>query len=166
MTQEPPDDWVDLVAGSRPDPEAVRRLREAGRLTEQELRRLDAELALNRILEGHRRPPAPSSNFTARVLAEVSRESRPVTAAPPWWKRLGWLPRVVAIPALALVAILVWSQVVATQQRRLAGRAAELGLAANVPGLDAGSLADFEVIRHIGSVPNAEDDALILALVE
>ncbi len=166
MTPEPSDDWADLVAGPRPDSEEVGRLRQAGRLTEPELRRLDAELTLNRLLDGHRRPPEPSSNFTSRVLAEIARESRPTAAPLPWWQRLGWMPRAAAFAALALVATLVWSQVVARQQSRLAGRASELGLAANVPGLDAGSLVDFEVIRHMGSVPKAEDDALILALAQ
>jgi len=166
MTPEPSDDWVDLVAGSRPDPEAVRRLREAGRLTDAELRRLDTELALNRLLCEHRPPPTPSSNFTSRVLAEIAREARPATPVRPWWNRLGWVSRAAAFAALALVATVGWSQMAAHQRSQLAGRAAELGLAANVPGLDAGSLADFEVIRHIGSVPKAEDDALILALAQ
>jgi lipopolysaccharide/colanic/teichoic acid biosynthesis glycosyltransferase len=43
----------------------------------------------------------------------------------------------------------------------MAKQAVELGRAASVPGLEAASLADFEVIRRIGVVPRAEDDALI-----
>jgi hypothetical protein len=42
----------------------------------------------------------------------------------------------------------------------------ELGTAATVPGIDAATLADFEVIRHIAASPKPEDDALILALAE
>jgi hypothetical protein len=41
-----------------------------------------------------------------------------------------------------------------------------LNVAASVPGLEAASLADFEVIRRIGVAPRAEDDALILALAK
>jgi hypothetical protein len=48
----------------------------------------------------------------------------------------------------------------------MAKQAVELGRAASVPGLEAASLADFEVIRRIGVVPRAEDDALILALAQ
>jgi hypothetical protein len=165
MTPETPEDWLDQVSGPRPDPESVRQLRRPGRLADPERRRLEAELALNELLDS-RRPPPLSSNFTARVLAEVARESRTERSTEPWWRRLRWLPRLVAFAALAIVGIVIWNGGNTTHRARLAQGAMELGTAATVPGIEAATLADFEVIRHITATPKAEDDALILALAE
>lgn len=165
MTPETPEDWLDQVSGPRPDPEAVRQLRRPGRLTDPERRRLEAELALNELLDS-RRPPPLSTNFTARVLAEVARESRAVLAPEPWWRRVRWVPRLVAFAALAIVGIVIWNSGNSSHRARLAQGAMELGTAATVPGIEASTLADFEVIRHITATPRPEDDALILALAE
>ena len=166
MTPEPPEDWLDRVAGKKVDPETIHWLRQPGRLSEPERRRLEAELAFNGLLDGHRPPPPVSSNFTAQVLARIEREERVVERRTPWWQRIGWLPRLAALAALALTFGVLWSQGSATRQVRMAKQAVELGRAASVPGLEAASLADFEVIRRIGVVPRAEDDALILALAQ
>jgi len=165
MTPEPPEDWIDDVSGPRPDPEAVRQLRRPGRLTDPERRRLETELALNELLDS-RRPPPLSSNFTARVLAEVAREPRAERSPEPWWRRLRWVPRLVAFAALAIVGVVIWNSGNATHRARLAQGAMELGTAATVPGIEAATLADFEVIRHMTATPRPEDDALILALAE
>lgn len=166
MTPEPPEDWLDVVAGRKVDPEMIRRLRQPGRLTEPERRRLEAELAFNELLDGHRPPPPVSSNFTARVLARIEQDERVVARGTSWWQRIGWLPRLAAFAVVALTFGLLWSQGAATRQARMAKQAVELGRAASVPGLEAASLADFEVIRRIGVTPRAEDDALILALAQ
>ena len=166
MTPETPEDWLDQVSGPPPDPETVRQLRRPGRLTDPERRRLEAELALNDLLESHRPPPPLPSNFTARVLAEVARESRTERSAEPWWRRLRWVPRLIAFAALAIVGVVVWNSGNATHRARLAQGAMELGTAATVPGIEAATLADFEVIRRMTAVPKPEDDALILALAE
>ena len=109
----------------------------------------------------------PLSAITdARVLAEVARESRTERSAEPWWRRLRWVPRLVAFAALAIVGVVVWNSGNATHRARLAQGAMELGTAATVPGIEAATLADFEVIRHIAANPKPEDDALILALAE
>jgi hypothetical protein len=165
MTPEPPEDWLDVVAGRKADPEMIRRLRQPGRLTEPERRRLEAELAFNELLDGHRPPPV-SSNFTARVLARIEQDERVVERRVSWWDKIGWIPRVAAFAVVALTFGLLWSQGAATRQARMAKQAVELGRAASVPGLEAASLADFEVIRRIGVAPRAEDDALILALAQ
>ena len=166
MTPEPPEDWLDRVAGRKVDPETIRRFRQPGRLSDPERRRLEAELAFNGLLDGHRPPPPVSSNFTAQVLARIEREERVVERRTPWWQRIGWLPRLAALAVVALTFGVLWSQGSATRQVRMAKQAVELGRAANVPGLEAVSLADFEVIRRIGVAPRAEDDALILALAQ
>jgi len=166
MTPETPEDWLDQVSGPPPDEATVRQWRRPGRLTDAERRRLEAELALNQLLDSHRPPPPLSSNFTARVLAEVTRESRSAAPAEPWWHRLRWIPRMAAFAALAVAGIVVWNSGNATHRARLAQEAMELGTAASVPGIEAATLADFEVIRHISAVPKPEDDALILALAE
>ena len=163
MTPEPPEDWLDRVAGRKVDPETIRRLRQPGRLSEPERRRLEAELAFNGLLDGHRPPPPVSSNFTAQVLARIEQEERVVERRSSWWPRIGWIPR---LAAFALTFGVLWSQGSAARQVRMAKQAVELGRAANVPGLEAVSLADFEVIRRIGVAPRAEDDALILALAQ
>lgn len=166
MTPEPPEDWLDVIAGRKVDPEMVRRLRQPGRLTEPERRRLEAELAFNELLDGHRPPPPVSSNFTARVLARIEQDERVVTRRRSWGVRIGWIPGLAAFAVVALTVGLLWSQRAATRQARMAEQAVELGRAASVPGLEAASLADFEVIRRIGVSPRAEDDALILALAQ
>ncbi len=166
MTPEPPEDWLDRVAGRKVDPETIRRFRQPGRLSEPERRRLEAELAFNGLLDGHRPPPPVSSNFTAQVLALIEQEERVVERRSSWWPRIGWIPRLAALAVVALTFGVLWSQGSATRQVRMAKQAVELGRAANVPGLEAVSLADFEVIRRIGVAPRAEDDALILALAQ
>ena len=100
MTPEPPEDWLDRVAGRKVDPETIRWLRQPGRLSEPERRRLEAELAFNGLLDGHRPPPPVSSNFTAQVLARIEREERVVERRTPWWQRIGWLPRLAALAAV------------------------------------------------------------------
>lgn len=157
---------MDRVAGRKVDPETIRRLRQPGRLSEPERRRLEAELAFNGLLDGHRPPPPVSSNFTAQVLARIEQEERVVERRSSWWPRIGWIPRLAALAVVALTFGVLWSQGSATRQVRMAKQAVELGRAANVPGLEAVSLADFEVIRRIGVAPRAEDDALILALAQ
>lgn len=166
MTPEPPEDWLDVVAGRKVDPEMIRRLRQPGRLTESERRRFEAELAFNELLDGHRPSPPVSSNFTAQVLARIEQDERVAERRTTWWQKIGWVPRLAVFAVVMLTFGLLWSQGSATRQARMAKQAVELGRAANVPGLEAASLADFEVIRRMGVAPRAEDDALILALAQ
>lgn len=169
MTPQNPENWPDLVAGPRSDAHQAASLRDHPALGEAERARLQEELALNALLDAHRPPPPVSSNFTARVLAGVERASdaegeRP--APEPWWRRLFPLPRVAAAAILIAVGAMIWTQTQAERDIQLAAGVLEVGKASAIPGLDAASLADFEVIQRVHAQPKPEDEALILALAQ
>ncbi len=170
MPPESHQDWLDDIAGPRPDPGQVRRLQQDPSLTPPEKRRLQEELALNQLLDTHRPAPPLSSNFTARVLAEVRRESRTSSRSTPWWQRLRPLAPALSFAALiltvAIAASVARNQATVQSQAELAQAALAVGQSTTVAGLDASSLADFDVIHRLGSGPNPEDDALILALAQ
>lgn len=166
MTPEPPNDWLDLVAGRPVDPDVLQRLRRPGVLSDAERRRLEQEIALNELIDGHRPMPSVSSNFTARVLDEVRRAERQTGRSARGGWAWGWIPRFLLAGGLAMVGVVLWTQGHNRHAIRLAEQAAVLGAAANAAGLDATTLADFEVIRRLAADPRPEDDALILALAE
>lgn len=170
MPPESHQDWFDDIAGPRPDPGQVRRLQQDGSLSPPEQRRLQEELALNHLLDSHRPAPPLSSNFTARVLAEVRRDSKAHSRPNPWWQRLRSLAPALSFAALllttAIAVSVVRNRATVRSQAELAQTALAVGQSTAVAGLDAASLADFDVIHRLGSGPNPEDDALILALVQ
>ncbi len=170
MPPESPQDWLDDIAGPRPDPGQVRRLQQDGTLSPSEKRRLHEELALNQLLDCHRPPPPISSNFTSRVLAGIRRESTPSSPPTPWWLRLPRLAPALSFATLLLAigisASLARNRATVQSQAHLAQTALAVGQSTAVTGLDADSLADFDVIHRLGSGPNPDDDALILALAQ
>ena len=166
MNAESDNDWLDQVAGARPDPDLIRRLQSGRTLTPPERRRLDEELALNRLLDAHRPPEPVSSNFTALVIAEITRDAARPRPVAPWWTRLRWLPRAATVAVIALIPGLLWTRLDHQRQQRIATNALEWSRAAALSGLDATSLADFDAVRQLAVAPRAEDDALILALAQ
>jgi anti-sigma factor RsiW len=129
----------------------------------------EAEMALSASLTRLPDPGVPS-NFTARVLQAVERES----AAEPrlresadWWRALARRARWVTGPAFVALAVLVGIGI----HERQAKRQHELALAdsvriiSKVPVLpNAEVLANFETIRAMNQSPPPDDQ--LLALLE
>lgn len=166
MNPEMNDDWMDEVAGRRLSPHERERRREALAASPAERRRLERELALNDLLDAHRPAPPVSSNFTARVMAEVRREA----AAPRRshglvdWVRAVLTPRTVAFASLALMMGAGWWGIDSGRQSRLARGATEVVRVSE--GVHPSALADFEAVRHLDTRAKADDDALIVALAQ
>jgi anti-sigma factor RsiW len=166
MKPEDSEDWLDRVAARRASPEERREwLAElADRPAEQ--RRLSRELALNDLLEGHRPAPKVSSNFTARVLAEVTRPAAVRPRSRSWLA--GWILSWRAAAAAGFAGFLLvagWALNL-RQQREYARELADWGRAAAAMEVRAETLAEFEVVRDLGAGPRPDDDALILALAQ
>jgi hypothetical protein len=165
MKSDPHEDWLDHVSGPRPDPEVVRRLHSHGVLSPAERRRLGEELALNGLLSAHRPVRAVSSNFTALVMEQVSREGDMARRGWQGWNVRAWLR-----PFAAVVAggVACWMGLVLLGGRaalpRLGDQALALDHAASLPGIDAAVLADFDAVLKLGTSPRPDDEELILAL--
>jgi hypothetical protein len=182
---------MDEVARRRlPADEAARWRRQ---LSERptEARRLEEELALNRVLDQvlSSSPRTPvSSNFTARVLADIracpdqeSVFSRYRTRCVAWaGARFAFLARVLSgslariwshsIPiAVAVVCVAIplnwgWQRVQVHRHGAMARTAAELSVAAAMPGVAV--LQDFEAVQLLETRSAPDDAALIQALRE
>ncbi len=123
-----------------------------------------ADFALARA--ARRLSPVPvSSNFTARVLAEVQREAaahRPVQL--PWWQPwLGarWVPAVGAAMVSATVVLATWQIEAAKRQADYAHQVSALRALAVLPPA---VLEDFEAIRRYGESAPSVDFGLLAAL--
>lgn len=161
------EDWLDQVSGRRPDPETIRHLQRQGVLSPAEQRRLAHELALNRLLDGHRPAPAPSSNFTALVIHRVSREGSVSRPSLPRWS-FSRVFRAWAGATAAALACMVAAWMLRGPSPSLATMEVAVSLehATSLSGIEPSTLADFDVVQRLGSSSTAEDDALILALSE
>ena len=169
--ESPEDDWLDRAAARRANPEERRQWIAELSAAPAQHRRLLRELALNDLLDAHRPAPRVSSNFAALVVAEVTRPTRSTRADRSWsawadWRHWFGLPRIAALAVLLLAVGTGWNNLETRQQRQIARGAAEVGRTTTATGLDADSLANFDVIRHLGSGPRPEDDALMLALAQ
>jgi hypothetical protein len=171
-------DWVALVqAGRLSDAEITalrQRLQQSG--APGELADFESELALNAAL-GSRPLPKPSSNFNARLWAEIDHlEQADVRANQTTrqgrtkfevslrfvWR---WLSAFRAGPAMALATVLVasglgWSQFTTHRRTQLASNVSEI--TRTTPDVDV--LRDFESIRAMAVKPEPGDLALIAAL--
>jgi anti-sigma factor RsiW len=118
------------------------------------------DAALGEVLD--RLPEAPMpSNFTARVLQTVERETAERARAPRW----SWSWRVL-LPRAAVVVAVVGLSLFASQQYEVAQRAR---LARNVvavlgaqPPPNPQDLADFEAIRRLNKMPPPDEELLAL----
>lgn len=139
------------------------RLREYGLLHPQAQALCEKEAALTQLLR--RLPPAPlSSNFTARVLQAVSRETpEPAPVLRVAWRRWFTLGRPLKLGALGAAAAAVI--LLAYHQRHLAGRAelaqslAALGHAAALAEVEVWQ--NFDAIRRLSELPEEVDPELI-----
>lgn len=174
-------DWLDEVARRRLTAEEAARWRRQLSERPAEVRRLDEELALNRILESLPRPSA-SSNFTALVLSGIQESPHQESGISRWWiqgfSRAGGGARLFSgmlgrlwrhsIPiAVALVCVAIplnwgWQRVQVHRHGAMARTAAELSVAAAMPGVAV--LQDFEAVQLLETRSAPDDAALLQAL--
>ena len=122
--------------------------------TEQQLSR-----AVRRLADA----PVPS-NFTARVLQAVEREtaaaSRPASAGRSWWRSLGWLPKLATACAVVGLSVLSLHQYRVVSRERMAQSVAVLAEAGPLPSTDV--LQDFDAICRLAQTPPADEELLAL----
>lgn len=163
-----------------PDP-VYQRLRETSwrrPLTEAELTELrawlaahpeyqveaESDAALTRSLAELPDAPVPS-NFSARVLQAIERESQNAgrvdpRARVPWWRVL--VPRLAAVTVVLGIGMIVYRHHQSVKQTELAGTAKEfVAVAAAAPQAGLTVFEDFEAIRRMGQA-----DEGLLALSE
>jgi hypothetical protein len=107
-------------------------------------------------------PDAPvSSNFTARVLQAVERESRAEVRSKrtnPFWK--SWLPRVAFSALLLCGGFFTYHQHTTAKRLERAQNVAAISEVAPDPAV----LKDFDAIRHLNRTSVAPDEELLALL--
>jgi len=180
-------DWLDEVAQRRlTAAEAARWRRELRReLVKRpaEARRLEEELALNGLLDSMPRPSA-SSNFTARILSTIQElpdqesgiargwsgcVSRVRNGARFCFAAMGriwahFIPIAVAVVCVAIPLNWGWQRVQVHRHGAMARTAAELSVAAEMPGVSV--LQDFEAVQLLETRSAPDDVTLLQALRE
>jgi hypothetical protein len=186
-------DWLEEVAQRRlTAAEAARWRRELRReLVKRpaEARRLEEELALNSLLDSLPRPLA-SSNFTARILSEIQELPEQESGITRWWawcvsraqNGVGFwsgarfwsekicrvwvqsIPIVVAVVCVAIPLNWGWQRVQTHRHGTMARTAAELSVAAAMPGVAV--LQDFEAVQLLETRSAPDDVTLLQALRE
>lgn len=184
-------DWLDEVARRRLPADEAARWRRQLQERPNEARRLEEELALNRLLDqvSDALPKSlASSNFTARVLADIQanpeqesgfsryrdRFTTGVRAQADFCARVFsrglapiWRHSVPIAVALVCVAIPLnwgWQRVQVHRHGAMARTAAELSVAAAMPGVAV--LQDFEAVQLLETRSAPDDAALMQALRE
>lgn len=125
----------------------------------------EAEGGLNEALS--RLPDAPvASNFTARVLQAVERESLAEERRAPqsrgfWPWRLHWLPRLAFVAVALGTALISREQIVSTRRARVGQSVTIVADVSSLPSPEI--LKDFDAINALSETP-APDMALLAAL--
>ncbi len=125
-----------------------------------------SEAALNAGLQALPQAPVPS-NFTARVLQAVERESAAEVSRSAgkwrgWLRLLRWLPKPALAAMLVGAGLLAYQQVQSVQRKKLAESVAAVSAISSLPSPEI--LRDFDAIRAASRTP-APDEQL-LALLE
>ena len=122
---------------------------------------LETESALNDALAQLPEAPPVSSNFTARVLQAVERETTIRSRTDSRWSLHSWLPRF-AVAALSLtLAVAAWHHHEMNERAAMARDVAQLGaaLVSSTPELT----ENFDTIRRLNaSSPKADTELLTL----
>jgi hypothetical protein len=124
----------------------------------------DAEL--NRVLDGLPAAPPVASNFTARVVQAVERETaaRARAGGGGWFAQgrlWNWLPRAAAACVVAGVVLLGYHEHQARTREAMARRVVDLARAVSAsPEL----LANYDHIRRLGDTPPKADTDLLALL--
>jgi len=124
----------------------------------------ESDADLNRVLDGLPEAPAVASNFTARVVQAVERETAARARTGGWSARLRlwkWLPRAAAACLVAGVVLLGYHQHQVRAREAMARRVADLARAVSAsPEL----LANYDHIRRLGDTPPKADTDLLALL--
>ena len=176
-------DWLDEVAQRRLTAEEAAQWRRQLSNRPSEARRLEEELALNHLLDSRPRPKV-SSNFTARVLSGIQESPEQESGISRWWaqgiSRVGsgalvfstgmgrlWrhsLPIAVALVCVAIPLNWGWQRVQVHRHGTMARTAAELSVAAAMPGVAV--LQDFDAVQLLETRSAPDDVTLMQALRE
>ncbi len=111
-------------------------------------------------------PKAPvSSNFTARVLDAVERETRvqspsPVAAWSVDWLWRSLVPRVAVVAAVTAIGFYAWHRYEVVQRTEIAQSLMAVSEIESLP--PAAFLEDFETIRRMGRQPAVDEELLAL----
>ncbi|MFO1476717.1 MAG: hypothetical protein U1F98_08705 [Verrucomicrobiota bacterium] len=118
-----------------------------------------ADEALNRLLDQLPDAPVPS-NFTARVLETVRRDSSRGQPRHWSWTWRAWLPRAAAAGLAVYLCIFSYQQHLVVRRAEMARSLAAVSTvaAASKPEV----LQDFEAIRRLGQAPPADEELLAL----
>lgn len=121
----------------------------------------EMDQALTGALEKLPDVPVPS-NFTARVLQTIERESLAVSR--PSRNRLGWFMRSL-VPKFAAVAVVLGVGILSYHEHTMAKRAElvqGVKIVTGVPSLSPEILQDFNTIRQISTTPGADTELIAL----
>jgi anti-sigma factor RsiW len=176
-------DWLDEVARRRLPADEAEQWRRQLSERPSEARRLEEELALNHLLDAQLKPRV-SSNFTARVLSDIHGSPEQETRISRWWTqgvaRVWTGVRFFSLPvgrlwahsipiAIALVCVAIplnwgWQRVQVHRHGTMARTAAELSVAAAMPGVAV--LQDFDAVQLLETRSAPDDVTLMQALRE
>ena len=176
-------DWLDEVAQRRLSADEAAQWRRQLSERPLEARRLEEELALNHLLDSQPKPRV-STNFTARVLSDIQESPQQESRISKWWAegiarvwngvrffsgivRRIWARSIPIAVALVCVAIPLnwgWQRVQVHRHRTMARTAAELSVAAAMPGVAV--LQDFEAVQLLETRSAPDDVTLMQALRE
>lgn len=122
-----------------------------------------AEANLGELLD--RLPDVPvASNFTARVLQAVERESsapgHPSPAWTGWLSWLRWLPRAAFATVILGAGLIAYHEVVSAHRAQLARSVALVSDVSSLPSPRI--LEDFDVIQALPATPPADEQLLAL----
>lgn len=122
---------------------------------------VELELRLTDALSRLKDAPV-SSNFTARVLAEIGREEQQTARRPLWHWRWNFWPRLAGTTAaLLLAAVLVEHHEKVSHRLQMAQTLASVADMHSMPSVDA--LNNFEAIQAMGQHAHADEELLALA---
>ncbi len=181
-------DWLDEVAQRRLTADEAAQWRRQLSERPSEARRLEEELALNYLLDSQPRPKV-SSNFTARVLSNLQESPEQKSWISRSWISRYWtqsvvrvsngvrffsglagriwahsIPIVVALVCVAIPLNWGWQRVQVHRHGTMARTAAELSIAAAMPGVAV--LQDFEAVQLLETRSAPDDVTLMQALRE
>jgi len=119
------------------------------------------EAGLDAALDSLPDVPVPS-NFTARVLQAVGRETAPRPSRFAGWLRLRWLPRAAVAASVVAAGLVSYLVLQNTERKKLAESVAAVAEVSSLPSPDI--LQDYDAIR--ASNPTTTPDEQLLALLK
>jgi len=121
----------------------------------------EADARLTAVLTRLPNAPVPS-NFTARVLQAVERETAIARPSPSAWTNFwhSWLPKAAIAGFLMTAGLVTYHERALARQRELARSVEAVSQVASLPSPDI--LQDFEAIRSLNPTPPPDEEVLAL----